>query len=358
MRNTTENHYALTSGKLLFFMLKTTLSAAASPFIQNMFCSVLDISPSLYPLSSASNLIDCKLLLITLMTGVFANFIWMFSIRIFNVFITQPMDFMLDSSFLAIENKKLLLQDVIQPSSQIIPIVQYLAFQDFSKLSRNSAEKRKIVFSLSMPGGHPMVWNSLSNACLNFLDTMNKNLSKSQVATSKVNGNKEITGDACYNRFLSNDFINRMIQILKNFVCLVRAKPIIDYLTSKVNRSDAHLCFAQCQPCIWIVDGLSYLVLQSYKEDKYGVVQQQLPRILSSFLTLYQNLEFQQKSGTFIRKTSKEQQLAHIKLALELKQTLNSSIYRITQIFSHDLLDVVVDIDHKLLLRNFLDMKQ
>ena len=44
--------------------------------------------------------------------------------------------------------------------------------------------------------------------------------------------------------------------------------------------------FAQSQIVIWAVEGLSFLISNSIQEDRYGVVQKDLPKLISSFFVL------------------------------------------------------------------------
>ena len=49
--------------------------------------------------------------------------------------------------------------------------------------------------------------------------------------------------------------------------------------------------FAKSQLVIWAVEGLSNLISASVFEDRFGVVQKQLPKILSAMLNLQQTVE-------------------------------------------------------------------
>ena len=57
-------------------------------------------------------------------------------------------------------------------------------------------------------------------------------------------------------------------------------------------QSDPGLRAVFCMPqaAIWSVDVLSHLVAKSIAEDRLGVVQKELPTILTSLLTLDQNM--------------------------------------------------------------------
>ncbi|CAM1154785.1 Uncharacterised protein g11401 [Pycnogonum litorale] len=139
----------------------------------------------------------------------------------------------------------------------------------------------------------------------------------------------------------------------------IKSKPFITYFTSTLPHSGVRLCFTHCQPCIYAIEALTNLMVASYTEDDYGVVQQKLPKILSSFLSLYQILEKQQKSGTFSKKLPFRSSHPHdIKLGLKLKQTLKSSLYRICLVFNDDIANVIENPEQKRLILTFLDYKE
>ena len=55
--------------------------------------------------------------------------------------------------------------------------------------------------------------------------------------------------------------------------------------------SQVRAAFAKSQLVIWAVEGLSNLISASVFEDRFGVVQKQLPKILAAMLNLQQTVE-------------------------------------------------------------------
>lgn len=79
--------------------------------------------------------------------------------------------------------------------------------------------------------------------------------------------------------------------------------------------------FCQSQAAIWSVDVLSHLVANSITEDRFGVVQKELPTILTSLLTLDQKMYGPRKTGGMVDED--------IKLKHELKSAIKAGLYRI-----------------------------
>ena len=55
--------------------------------------------------------------------------------------------------------------------------------------------------------------------------------------------------------------------------------------------SQVRSAFAKSQLVIWAVEALSNLISASVFEDRFGVVQKQLPKILAAMLNLQQTVE-------------------------------------------------------------------
>ena len=53
--------------------------------------------------------------------------------------------------------------------------------------------------------------------------------------------------------------------------------------------------YAKSQVVIWSVEGLAHLIAASIDEDRFGVVQKDLPEVLEAFLLLQKTVEKQSK---------------------------------------------------------------
>ena len=90
--------------------------------------------------------------------------------------------------------------------------------------------------------------------------------------------------------------------------------------------------YDKSQLVIWAVEGLSLLVAASISEDRYGVVQKDLPKVFEALLTLQQTVERHRKGSTATaRKNRFETQ--DLQLKQELRVALKSSLFRICVAF-------------------------
>jgi len=83
--------------------------------------------------------------------------------------------------------------------------------------------------------------------------------------------------------------------------------------------------YCKSQAAIWSVDILSYLVASSITEDRFGVVQKELPTILTSLLSLDQKIFGPRKTAGVADED--------IKLKHELKAAVKAGLYRIAITF-------------------------
>ncbi|PFX30801.1 Nucleoporin NDC1 [Stylophora pistillata] len=85
--------------------------------------------------------------------------------------------------------------------------------------------------------------------------------------------------------------VSKINQIPHKVACRLKETPIIGFLFDKIPEAHTQALFADCQLQIWAVEALSRLVVSSYTEDTYGVVQKSLPKIFISFVNLLQALD-------------------------------------------------------------------
>lgn len=115
--------------------------------------------------------------------------------------------------------------------------------------------------------------------------------------------------------------------------------------------------FAQSQSVIWTVEGLSHLIANSIDEDRFGVVQKNLPEILVSLLTLQQVVDRQKglasSSAKKNRCETRDQQLKY-----ELRSTIKSALYRIVLAFGSHISDVPLPAEHGKRISNFLNFME
>lgn len=130
-----------------------------------------------FALNGTVHIYDIKLFLIVwiLSAQIYSNMSLM--AFLFQVFLTEPKAF-------PIESKSVLQQTVPEVTlvqalgNSNVPIIRQLAALDLYTLSEfhDAYNRRKQIYTLSVPGGHPNNWNALSGQCMSLINAYNHEL--------------------------------------------------------------------------------------------------------------------------------------------------------------------------------------
>ncbi|XP_022109750.1 nucleoporin NDC1-like [Acanthaster planci] len=136
----------------------------------------LNLQESPTPLNAISGLLNLTLLWNVVLTGFITSHLWCMSLHLFKVFNTEvyqfPIEVPLSSQEECCLHKAL--------TEKHCALVQYLAYLDLSMLAECGRDRRKQVFALSQPGGHPHNWTNISTACLSLIDSLTQRLTAHQ----------------------------------------------------------------------------------------------------------------------------------------------------------------------------------
>lgn len=246
----------------------------------------------------------------------------------FNLFLTEPVHFPVVKDQLG---TNLTLQDSI--TNYDWPIVQNLACLDLHLLSRWSPLRRQAFFALSNPGGHPHNWNSLVESVLKlvteYTQLLNKtiDLPEAKVMPSIIQApiiqgpdkfrnlrNMALIDEDCYSyidvskgsapvpfSFKPNilDGISAKLKSTWNFLKLISG---VNFLFDELPQANVRKCLANGNLIIWSSQGISDIIAASLDEDKFGIVQKDLPVIISSLVQLKQSLDKLNKVPALTRK--------------------------------------------------------
>lgn len=209
-----------------------------------------------------------------------------------------------------------------------IPIVQHLTSLDFYSLSAPTAssEARRFLFALSQPGGHPHAWNELLQNAFKITSAFKESL---DAATSAISGNsseqkspKPITmtinppipplfqsppgtkygnirnmslrspdqfTDLSFSQTIdagSATFSSKTLLLVTEFRSRLRNIGILKYMFGNLPEMAVQQSLSNGQVVIWTVRGLTNLVVASLEEDPYGIVQKDLPLIITNLVQL------------------------------------------------------------------------
>lgn len=288
---------------------------------------------------------------------------------VFDLVITEPMQFPIESE------KKLTLHAALEQKAQFNGV---LGAQDLRLLSMTDPARRMIIFSLSQPGGHPRNWNNVIEKCLRIINDFSKELESLNNNDTRPETTQSPSKSA-YNSNLSN--IRNMalspeFQALKNpslrvpdtlmdnakaefqlFLQKLSKKPGISYFFGELTNTKLKFLLIQSQSVTWTCEGLAHLAAASLKEDKYGIVQNDLPVIISSLINLKQNLEKINKLGLVQRKQILNDNVA-IKMKSALLSSVKRSIYKIIITFHRYINDIPLSPEVKMAIQPFLLCKE
>lgn len=160
-----------------------------------------------------------------------------------------------------------------------------------------------------------------------------------------------------------DNFVWRINQVPHDIACSLKERPIVGFLFDEIPQSRTQAIFSDCQLHIWAVEALSRLVASSYSEDTFGVVQKSLPDVFVSLVSLLQALDKHSKLSLAL--TSKPAIQARPPrpqgrngLRYQLRATLVSSIYRITNIFHEHLRSIQMTAEVEKKLQSFLEFRE
>ncbi|GLG97731.1 Nucleoporin Ndc1 [Gryllus bimaculatus] len=240
------------------------------------------------------------------------------------------------------------------------PVIQNWGCLDLFSLAKNDPRRRKEIFALSQPGGHPNNWNAIRKECVQLMDNFVEQLN---IAISEMTNPQTESGGIPSTPVIPVPRMREMSPAMRN-LCLIGqdtslqyeplneepfvgwhkiyehvvlfAKSLIPPLlkTTRLNHifdkfpdAQLKLIFSNSLPVINAVQGLSFLVAASLTEDEYGVVQKDLNTIIIAIQQLKLTVDRAQKIGNFKRTQKNEQNDMQMKAAL--KASLKRSLYKI-----------------------------
>lgn len=302
---------------------------------------------------------------------------------LFNIFLTEYKRFPIEKS----DPNEVSLIEAISVAK--VPITQQLASLDLLELSNSfDSSRRRTIFALSIPGGHPYNWKSISGQCLTIIKNYSMQLTKTiekikfvqnNTTTSRLKSSasdmaekllirqyNESFGVRNMSHFIqetpqlqqqsdgtlnkADEIYNRFHQKLNKIKESIITIPGINYLFKEQENSKICYVLSQSQEIIWITQGISALAAHSIAEDNFGVVQNDLPEIIKSLLDLKLILD----KVTALDLGGKNVDRNYI----SLKNAVKRSLFRICTVFSVYMKDLITDANDLRLLQSFLNFRE
>lgn len=287
---------------------------------------------------------------------------------IFNIVLTEHVEFPITPMENSLSLSQALCQDV--------DFVKLLAAQDLMIMSIHDKARRKEVFNLSQPGGHPVNWQNLIAPCYKIINWFNNEL-ESINNNVKVNNASLLVDNkipSSYNPFVPKirnmaetspistrtqavetptiNFKEALRLEFNMFLQRLCQKPGISYFFGELIECRLRLLMAQALPVMWVCQGLAFITSASLTEDCYGVCQNDLPNIITVLIKLKQNLERLSKLGLVPRK-SLMTDIFTIQMKSALTLAVKRSLYKITHTYGPFMNDVALSAEIRAAIQPF-----
>lgn len=245
-----------------------------------------------------------------------------------------------------------------------IPIILHLTSLDFYSLSAPTAslEARRFLFTLSQPGGHPHAWNEFLQYTLKIISAFKQSLDATTAAISNniseqkspkpiamtihptmkavqsplstkyenarnmsLRSEDQFTDLSLLQTVEANSetFLSKTLLLVTEFRSCLCNIGLLKYMFSNLAEIAVQQSLSNGQVVIWTVRGLSNVVVASLKEDPYGIVQKDLPVIITNLVQLKESVEKLNIALTVNRKGALLDEAT-----LKMKSSLNSAVKR------------------------------
>jgi len=264
-------------------------------------------------------------------------------------------------------------------------LLTLLSLQNLCESTYEGADVRRELFSLSIPGGHPHQWNKLQSVTLKNLQGMNADLGKlfKPPVENKEESNNPQTSTPLHPNFARRVVSPNMRMLApaaakseksaeekltkapappkwveslnaqwKSFVSSLSKRPVIGWMINEPQDFAYRQIFTRSQAAIYSAEILSYVVRASIEEDGYGVVQKDLPEILSNLLKLEESVDRCRVQANSFHHRKRSADPEDVQLKQELKCALKSAVYRVTLAFKEHILVVPLEADLANKIRN------
>lgn len=324
----------------------------------------------------------------------------MLSMRLFfEVFLTEHWMFPIECEY----SHVLTLKEALSMNN--IPIIQHLACLDLYMLALWNPMRRQQLFTLSQPGGHPHNWNNVLQEVLKLITDFSSEINRATEtilapAESLTANVKEPVQEKSYStpkviyeepslrspfsspnglrnmslprpepvdivNVTKNEFLSDTVDKIKSSTAdklnqissSIKRKSGIHYFFGDMPESRIYFLLSKGQPIIWAIQGLSFIATASFTEDSYGVVQKDLPVILTSLVNLKQNLDKLNKVS-IVNRRSTHCELFKTQLKTALRTAVRRSLYNICNTFGEYLPQMQISKEIFQQLQTFVNYKE
>ncbi|XP_053679414.1 nucleoporin Ndc1 [Anopheles nili] len=306
---------------------------------------------------------------------------------LFRIFLNEPQMFSIETSIFH-SNVEPMLADAL--GYKQIPIIQQLAAEDLFTVSDTLCSgRRKELFALTVPGGHPNNWRKVYDVCKQLIQDFTHELDQSISSIEPkpappmmlMGGVLRPTSSMDRERFLmkqynenfgirslstpsvvasngSGEYSSKPTSDEKSdsrlyslVVASLKRIPGFDYffVESKSAKS-YYLLSVQAQLIMKVSQSLVAIASRSLDEDSYGVMQNDLPCLIHTLLELKKVIDKIGSIDLDVRKVDRNY--------IALKGTIKRSLYRITTAFGPYIKHLVIDPEDMKALQSFISFRE
>lgn len=168
---------------------------------------------------------------------------------------------------------------------------------------------------------------------------------------------------------LASSLKKKLRDMLVEKASAARCLPVIRWLLAELPDAANRQIFAEAQPVMWAVQGLSGLVCASLTEDQFGVVQRHLPAVMAALLQLNVAVDKSGRAPLPKRLPSGGQYGGvgvvgggaaphHTRLRRGLRLSLRTALYTITDTFKDKITEVPLAPSLRSKMQSYLELME
>ena len=307
------------------------------------FTNNIDVTREGVPVDSVLGLLSISLFLNAFVLGTLSRFVFQMGLSTFETFQTEALTLEVKST----QEAASLMAMTASMEATGSPLLQHLAYMDFSELSGCCPDRRAPAFSLSQPGGHPHTFNQLASSSLTQITRLTQRLETALAPPSDNNnspppsttstkpdfsGLRDLTGGAPP-RITTAPRPSELRALLGRLGAWLERRPLLGALLSEWSDWRAVAALSGGRPALWAVTGLSGLGVASLTEDKYGVAQRHLGALFRALLELAAVLERARRLGGCPPRGGGSSSSPVPRLAAGLRAATATALFRLTATF-------------------------
>lgn len=248
-------------------------------------------------------------------------------------------------------------------STNNVPLFQYLGFYDLNIISQFDSARRKQIFSLSYPGGHPHVWRDISQEAVKLILATNSQLEaitlppkpKPPEMAAKYSSVDEVyfkMRSLSQSQFLQEKMpVEKEVGVSRKIATFLKTLRPVSYLLEELKEKQLESALQHYQALSLACYSMANLAAASIAEDRFGIVQQDLPVIINALLKLHVTL------NKLVVVVNRKPNSSILQIKKHLVHVVKSSLYKLAIDFGSYVKDLGLLMEDEKLLTNFILFK-